>query len=241
MPKDNRPPKHLRTLKRGDTREDGMIFWSYKPEIPSGELWLPLCKYAIAYNKAQLRDKNKDNRPPKHLRTLKRGDVREDGMVFFCYKSSCPNGELWLTKNKYQERSKDALKRMKVWQKNNPDKMRDAENRRNKDSKKRLINSQRTRVRQALKAMKKSNRTMDLVGCSAIQLKDYIESKFQDGMSWDNYGKYGWHVDHIRPCASFDLSDPSQQEECFHYTNLQPLWAKDNLSKGSHYNPQTED
>ena len=162
-------------------------------------------------------------------------------MVFFCYKSSCPNGEWWLTKNKYQEKSKDALKRMKVWQKNNPDKMRDAENRRNKDSKKRLINSQRSRIRKAIKAMKKSNRTMDLVGCSAIQLKDYLESKFQDGMSWDNYGKYGWHVDHIRPCASFDLSDSEQQEECFHYKNLQPLWAKDNLSKGSHYNPQTED
>ena len=50
-------------------------------------------------------------------------------------------------------------------------------------------------------------------------------------MSWDNYGTHGWHIDHIRPCASFDLSDEEQQKICFHYTNLQPLWAEDNLKK----------
>jgi len=52
-------------------------------------------------------------------------------------------------------------------------------------------------------------------------------------MSWDNYGYRGWHIDHIRPCASFDLTDPEQQRECFHYTNLQPLWWQDNLRKGT--------
>ena len=104
-----------------------------------------------------------------------------------------------------------------------------------------LAHNQRLRVIGVLKGIVKSNHTLEMIGCSAIELKDYIESKFQDGMSWENYGREGWHVDHIRPCASFDLSDPKQQEECFHYKNLQPLWAKDNLSKGSHYNPQTED
>jgi hypothetical protein len=52
-------------------------------------------------------------------------------------------------------------------------------------------------------------------------------------MTWDNYGE--WHVDHIQPCASFDLSDPKQLAECFNWSNLQPLWAKENISKGAKY------
>ena len=52
-------------------------------------------------------------------------------------------------------------------------------------------------------------------------------------MSWDNYGLHGWHVDHIKPCASFDLSKPIEQRKCFNFNNLQPLWAIDNLRKGS--------
>ena len=69
----------------------------------------------------------------------------------------------------------------------------------------------------------------EYVGCSAEDLAKHLEGKFSDGMSWDNRGE--WHIDHIRPCASFDLTDPAQQRECFHYSNLQPLWAADNLRK----------
>ena len=79
----------------------------------------------------------------------------------------------------------------------------------------------------------KSHGTKKLLGCSWQDLKIYLESKFQRGMTWDNYGE--WHIDHIRPCASFDLTNPEEQSKCFHYTNLQPLWAKDNLSKGKKY------
>jgi hypothetical protein len=50
-------------------------------------------------------------------------------------------------------------------------------------------------------------------------------------MSWDNYGIAGWHIDHIKPCCTFDLTDLEQQKQCFHYTNLRPLWAKDNLRR----------
>lgn len=78
---------------------------------------------------------------------------------------------------------------------------------------------------------KKLTSTLDLVGCSIEYLREYLETKFQEGMTWDNHGE--WHIDHIRPCVSFDLSILEQQRECFHYTNLQPLWASDNLSKGS--------
>ena len=77
----------------------------------------------------------------------------------------------------------------------------------------------------------KFEKSVYMLGCSIEELRKYLESKFKIGMSWDNHGK--WHIDHIRPCASFDLTDSEQQKQCFHYTNLQPLWAKDNLSKGS--------
>lgn len=72
---------------------------------------------------------------------------------------------------------------------------------------------------------------LELLGCSVEALKSHLEKLFTSGMSWTNYGK--WHIDHKRPCDSFDLSDPLQQKVCFHYTNLQPLWAFDNLSKGA--------
>jgi len=56
--------------------------------------------------------------------------------------------------------------------------------------------------------------------------------QFKPGMTWDNYGYYGWHIDHKVPCSNFDLSKPEEQYKCFHYTNLQPLWAEENLIKG---------
>lgn len=79
----------------------------------------------------------------------------------------------------------------------------------------------------------KSKRTIELLGCSIEKFKQHIESQFTNGMTWENYGKFGWHIDHIKPCISFDFSNPKQQEQCFHYTNLQPLWWYDNLSKGA--------
>lgn len=96
----------------------------------------------------------------------------------------------------------------------------------------------RMRFREALRrhiggAESKKTSVVKLLGCSLFEFKMYIESKFVDGMSWDNNGK--WHLDHIRPCASFDLTDPHQQAQCFYYTNMQPLWAVDNIRKGAKY------
>ncbi len=51
-------------------------------------------------------------------------------------------------------------------------------------------------------------------------------------MTWENHGRHGWHIDHIIPCAAFDLTDPEQQKKCFHYTNYQPLYTLENLKKG---------
>lgn len=95
----------------------------------------------------------------------------------------------------------------------------------------RLANNIRTRIRDALKKFKKSSATEKLIGCTFEYLKEYLQAKFICGMSWDNYGK--WHIDHIIPCKLFDLSIKENQEKCFHYTNLQPLWAIENLKKGT--------
>jgi hypothetical protein len=88
----------------------------------------------------------------------------------------------------------------------------------------------RKRMCEVLRGNPKLETTMNLVGCSIKKLKQHLESKFKRGMTWFNYGK--WHIDHIRPCASFDLSKAKEQRKCFHYKNLQPLWAKENQSKG---------
>jgi hypothetical protein len=105
-------------------------------------------------------------------------------------------------------------------------------NNRNKPNNK-IKDRLRHRIREAIKEQygKKAYKTMELLGCSVDECRKWLESKFLHGMSWGNYGK--WHIDHILPCASFDLTKPEEQLKCFHYTNLQPLWAKDNLSKGS--------
>jgi hypothetical protein len=79
----------------------------------------------------------------------------------------------------------------------------------------------------------KRGRSAVLLGCDGMTLRQHIESQFKDGMKWENYGQ--WHIDHIRPVASFDLTTESGQLAAFNYTNLQPLWAWENLSKNSRY------
>jgi single-stranded DNA-specific DHH superfamily exonuclease len=96
----------------------------------------------------------------------------------------------------------------------------------------RLRKNLRSGVRYALrKGELKSGRTLSLIGCSVAYLKTHIESQFKEGMSWDNYGLHGWHIDHIYPCAAFDLTKESEQKLCFNYSNLQPMWAEENRSK----------
>ena len=77
----------------------------------------------------------------------------------------------------------------------------------------------------------KSDHTLVLIGCPIEDLKTYLENRFKPGMSWGNRDK--WQIDHVRPCASFDLTQESQQKECFHYSNLQPLWSEENRIKGA--------
>jgi hypothetical protein len=98
-----------------------------------------------------------------------------------------------------------------------------------KDPHFRLLNNMRKKVCNVLRA--KNDKTLAILGCSSKDLKEHMESQFKPGMSWDNYGFRGWHVDHIIPLAS--ASSTAELKSLCHYTNLQPLWMQENLSKSN--------
>lgn len=90
----------------------------------------------------------------------------------------------------------------------------------------------RSRLYRALNGKIKLSSAVSNLGCSVKELKKHLETQFQLGMTWENWTIDGWHVDHIKPLSAFDLTDPKQVKEACHYTNLQPMWASENLSKG---------
>lgn len=96
----------------------------------------------------------------------------------------------------------------------------------------RLSRNLRSRLYSAIKNNYKSGSAIQDLGCSIEELKVHLEGQFTQTMTWDNYGPKGWHVDHIRPLCSFDLSDLNQLKQACNYANLRPLWWSDNLSKG---------
>lgn len=98
----------------------------------------------------------------------------------------------------------------------------------------RLRGNLSARIVTALRGAGKSKRTMELLGCSILAFKFYLEAKFLPGMTWENYGTH-WEVDHIKPCARFDLTNPAQQKECFGFYNTQPLWKSQNRRKSDKY------
>lgn len=99
-----------------------------------------------------------------------------------------------------------------------------------------ILENHRSRIRSALSGKaKKSESSLNLLGCSIEDFRKHLEKQFKPGMSWENRGKGKgkWNVDHIRPCASFNMLDPEQQKQCFHFSNQQPLWDSENLKKSS--------
>jgi len=124
--------------------------------------------------------------------------------------------------------------RVNAWSKNNRKLINEYKRKkRNDDSLCKLTDNTRRRINKFLKSnnITKNNKTFDIVGCSPEFLKEYLEKQFIDEMCWGNYGFYGWHIDHIIP-----LSSAKTEEEIYklcHYSNLQPLWGKDNMKKGN--------
>lgn len=89
------------------------------------------------------------------------------------------------------------------------------------------------RTRMAIKAQggSKTGSILQILGAPIVVVRAHIQSQFKKGMTWKNWGRKGWHLDHIVPCAAFDLTNEEQRRKCFHYTNLRPLWAVENLLK----------
>jgi len=185
------------------------------------------------YNK-KYRDKNIDEIKAK---ILKRRKDDHDHIIILEKKSRERNADKKLKRDKkYREDNKDKIKEYKRLNRNKINTQ--VRKRRKDDIEFRISLNLRNSLKQALRARGIRKRTtIDvLCGCSRSELKIHIESLFADGMTWENYGINGWHIDHIKPVAAFRLTDLEQQKACFCYKNLQPLWAADNFIKNSFYN-----
>jgi hypothetical protein len=163
------------------------------------------------------------------------------------------NLELIHSKELEYRKQNNETKRIKEWRNNNRDKQRNisknyykqnqdrcikrgvdyTKKRRVEDIDFRLRHNISRRLNLALRNNQKSGSIINYLGCSIKDLKKYLESKFQKGMTWENYGN--WHIDHIKPLSLFDLTDQNNLNEACHYSNLQPLWARDNLRKSNKY------
>jgi len=125
---------------------------------------------------------------------------------------------------KYKEKNDEEIKAYnKVW----------AKEYRDNNIERRVYHNINTRMNKILKNHY-TKHPIFYIGCKVIDLLKWLEYQFIDGMSWDNYGdnEDNWHIDHVKPCFSFDLNDKKQVYECFNWRNLQPLWKKDNIIKG---------
>lgn len=140
--------------------------------------------------------------------------------------------------NKYYENNKEKeITRQINYQVNNRESTREYRRKRYKerydsDILYKLVYNVRNRTKMFLKTINFNIKggSFNIIGCSPIELKEYIENKFTDGMSWDNHGFYGWHIDHIIPIST--ANNEADIYKLSHYTNLQPLWAIDNFKKG---------
>ena len=140
-----------------------------------------------------------------------------------------------------EENPEKNMELKRIWRSKNKERVNECYNKRyhskyKKDPQFKLAKNLRHRVNKVLLGINRSKKTLDLLGVSSVgEIKIYLENLFKDGMNWNNYGNKGWHVDHIRPLDSFDLTIETERLKAFNYKNLQPLWAIENLSKSNKY------
>lgn len=178
-------------------------------------------EYRKQYYLEKIKPKNKLNKPKKKILT------QEERLIYQKNYRNKHRESLKLDARRYRQENKNIISanKKKIYAK-----------RTELDKIKQNI---RVRIRKAIQNGYKSASSQELLGDTIYNVKIFLESKFTKGMNWENYGKDGWHIDHIKPCDAFDLSDPEQQKACFHYTNLQPLWSTRDIAmsygEGSDY------
>ena len=183
-----------------------------------------------AYDKAY-RDSNKERKKAylKAYREVNKDKINVKSKAYY----EANRDKILLQQKDYFEANKDKIRlQQKDYFEANKDKINSYyKNKLKTDIQYKLSRNLRNRLRDAVKNNYKDGSAVKDLGCSIKELKQYLESKFLPGMSWDNWTFYGWHIDHIKPLSSFNLTDRNQLLEACHYTNLQPLWATDNLIK----------
>lgn len=216
---------NIKDIAIGTAREDGKVL-ALRRKNNKG-WWVTLEKFKQI--KADAKKRNK-----KH---------REDNREY--HLSRC---KLWRDKNKeesqkrnrerYHSNKEEYKTKHQEWTRNNRDKVNKYNRKRRRENLQcRISQNLRAGFKQALAAQLKSsftsNASFKLLGCSFEKLKSHLEKGFKDGMSWDNYGD--WHIDHIKPLCMHNLSLEEEQAAACNYTNLQPLWADENTSKGGRW------
>jgi hypothetical protein len=176
-------------------------------------------------------DENKDAKIEKNKKYYQENKERIDAKNLKWRKDNKEKSKI--ISLRYKQRHSERIKEMtkKYNDKNKEYKKDYARLRSHTDINFKILRLLRTRIYLSLKRNSKSATTKELLGCSIPELKNWLEMQFTEGMTWENHGKNGWHIDHIIPCDAFDLSDSKQQKVCFNYRNLQPLWESDNIRK----------
>lgn len=171
---------------------------------------------------------------PKELKEFQPRPERNNRPQSYCKECGRKMSRNWKAHN--PERTRELSRKSATeFFKKHPDRVRQnarasVKRRLKTDPEYKLLHNLRRRLNKVLNGAGKSKKTKELLGCSPAELKKYLERLFLPGMNWLNYGL--WHVDHKKPCVLFNMTDPQEQAACFHFSNLQPLWAKDNQRKG---------
>ena len=195
------------------------------------------------YKEWYLKNKERTLEKKKEYKLKTKEHIKEVSKEYYLKNRECIKEQMkeWYLKNREQKREYNKeyyLKNIEHFKEylsrpENQERRRNrVNNRYNTDINYRLLTICRARLQAALKGESKSASTMKLIGCTSDELRRHIESLFDPWMTWENQGRGGWDIEHIKACANFNLGDPEQQYACFNWSNLQPMEHIANIKKG---------